>query len=126
MEQRTVRLDDVSILVLDEADRMLDMGFAPQINRILTAVPKKRQTMLFSATMQADIVKIATTHMELPVRVEVAQQGTGRRARQPGTFMFLSTQRRSYWRSCSKNTRAPFGVLAHQTRRKKKIAQSVQ
>ena len=76
MEQRTVKLDDVSILVLDEADRMLDMGFAPQINRILTAVPKKRQTMLFSATMPQDIVKIAASHMEIPVRVEVAPQGT--------------------------------------------------
>ncbi len=76
MEQRTVKLDSVSILVLDEADRMLDMGFAPQINRILEAVPKKRQTMLFSATMPADIVTIAAKHMAMPVRVEVAQQGT--------------------------------------------------
>ncbi|MBI1908118.1 DEAD/DEAH box helicase [Candidatus Uhrbacteria bacterium] len=76
MEQKTVKLDDVRILVLDEADRMLDMGFAPQINRILVAVPKKRQTMLFSATMPNDIVDIAKKHMQLPVRVEVAPAGT--------------------------------------------------
>jgi ATP-dependent RNA helicase RhlE len=76
MEQRTVSLSDVRVLVLDEADRMLDMGFAPQINRILNAVPKDRQTMLFSATMPTDIVKIATGHMKLPVRVEIARAGT--------------------------------------------------
>jgi len=76
LEQKTIRLDDVKILVLDEADRMLDMGFAPQIARILTTVPKERQTMLFSATMPLEIIRIANTAMRTPVRVEVAPQGT--------------------------------------------------
>ena len=76
LEQRTVNLSDVKILVLDEADRMLDMGFAPQINKILTVVPRDRQTMLFSATMPQEIVGIATKHMKLPVRVEIARAGT--------------------------------------------------
>ncbi len=76
MERRTVRLDDVRILVLDEADRMLDMGFMPQIIEILRALPKDRQTMLFSATMPSDIVKIASGYMKLPVRTEIAPQGT--------------------------------------------------
>jgi len=78
VEQRAIRLEKTSVLILDEADRMLDMGFAPQINRILGMLPKPadRQTMLFSATMPDDIVRIATHHMRMPVRVEVAPAGT--------------------------------------------------
>jgi ATP-dependent RNA helicase RhlE len=76
LKQRQVRLDTVNTLVLDEADRMLDMGFAPQIEQILRAVPKDRQTMLFSATMPTTIVSIASSHMKLPVRTEIAPEGT--------------------------------------------------
>ncbi|HCU25783.1 MAG TPA: hypothetical protein DF383_12265, partial [Deltaproteobacteria bacterium] len=57
-------------------DRMLDMGFAPQLNKIMKAIPKERQTLLFSATMPNAIVKLATTYMALPVRLEVAPAGT--------------------------------------------------
>lgn len=76
IKQKTLQLNQVSILVLDEADCMFDMGFAPQIKQILVSVPKERQTMLFSATMPDSIIKIATTYMKLPVRVEIARQGT--------------------------------------------------
>ncbi len=76
LEQKSVDLSTVKVLVLDEADRMLDMGFAPQLKRILSEVPKERQTMLFSATMPDAIVKIASGYMKLPVRVEVARAGT--------------------------------------------------
>jgi ATP-dependent RNA helicase RhlE len=76
LEQRTLDLTQVNILVLDEADRMLDMGFEPQIKRILAKLQGPRQTMLFSATMPDAIVNIATKYMSLPLRIEVAPAGT--------------------------------------------------
>jgi ATP-dependent RNA helicase RhlE len=76
LQQGTVTLKEVDILVLDEADRMLDMGFKPQIDRILSLVPRERQTLLFSATMPQNIVKLATREMHLPLRIEVAPAGT--------------------------------------------------
>ncbi len=76
LEQKTVRLDGTSIVVLDEADRMLDMGFAPQIQKIFHALPKERQTMFFSATMPSAIMRMATTQMKLPVSIEIAPAGT--------------------------------------------------
>lgn len=76
LEQRVLSLADVQILVLDEADRMLDMGFAPQINKVLRVIRKERQTMLFSATMPTEILDLAYQHMKLPINIEIAPSGT--------------------------------------------------
>ncbi len=76
IDQRILSLTHVTMLVLDEADRMLDMGFAPQLKRIMQHVPAKRQTLLFSATMPPAIMQIARGYMQLPVQIEVAPQGT--------------------------------------------------
>ena len=76
MTHWNVVLDDAVMLVLDEADRMLDMGFTPQVEKILRFMPKERQTMLFSATIPKEIMQIAARHMKLPVNVEIAPSGT--------------------------------------------------
>lgn len=76
LQQKKLSLSNVGILVLDEADRMLDMGFEPQIKRILKHLPKERQTMLFSATMPERISQLAREYMTSPLRVEVAPAGT--------------------------------------------------
>ena len=73
MEQRTVDLSAVEILVLDEADRMLDMGFLPPLKRILVTVPKKRQTLLFSATFSKEVVQLSTAFTHDPGRVDVSE-----------------------------------------------------
>ena len=76
MEQKTVSLATINFLVLDEADRMLDMGFLPSIKKILATIPVERQTLLFSATLSEEIMTIAAKAMKLPLQIEIAPQGT--------------------------------------------------
>jgi ATP-dependent RNA helicase RhlE len=76
LQQKNYSLRNVKIIILDEADRMLDIGFAPQLKRILSVAPTERQTMLFSATMPGAIAEIAAGHMKMPLRIEVAPSGT--------------------------------------------------
>jgi ATP-dependent RNA helicase RhlE len=76
MERRTVDLSGIEILVLDEADRMLDMGFLPAIRRVLGALPKSRQTLLFSATFADEIKKIAAQFMRDPTEIQVAARNS--------------------------------------------------
>ena len=71
VERQNVVFDDLEVLVLDEADRMLDMGFAPQINRIVSELPKYRQTLLFSATMPPEVEALARKYLRKPVVVQV-------------------------------------------------------
>jgi ATP-dependent RNA helicase RhlE len=72
MGQKLINLSTVEIFVLDEADRMLDMGFIVDIRRIIEKLPSKRQTLMFSATMPSEIVRLSATLLREPVRVQVA------------------------------------------------------
>jgi len=76
MNQRHADLRDLSILVLDEADRMLDMGFIHDVKRIVATLPKERQTLFFSATMPAEVEKLANGILKEPVRIEVTPPAT--------------------------------------------------
>jgi len=70
VDRRLLRLDAVSILVLDEADRMLDMGFKPQVDKIVRLLPEKRQTMFFSATLDGAVGELARAYTHMPARIE--------------------------------------------------------
>jgi len=74
MQRRTVDLSTIEILILDEADRMLDMGFLPALRRVAAALPRRRQTLLFSATLSDAIVRLSSEFTQDPVRVDVSAQ----------------------------------------------------
>ncbi|MGH2751816.1 MAG: DEAD/DEAH box helicase [Actinomycetota bacterium] len=73
-ERKLIRLDSIEVLVLDEADRMLDMGFQPQVDRIVRRLPKKRQTMFFSATLDGSVGYMARAYTDNPVKHEIVDK----------------------------------------------------
>ncbi|KQQ33882.1 DEAD/DEAH box helicase [Duganella sp. Leaf126] len=73
IEQKNISLSQVQMLVMDEADRMLDMGFLPDLQRIINLLPKQRQNLMFSATFSAEIKKLANTFLSNPITIEVAR-----------------------------------------------------
>ena len=74
LDRQNVVFDDLEVLVLDEADRMLDMGFAPQINKVVAQIPKYRQTLLFSATMPPEVEALARKYLRKPLVVQVGRR----------------------------------------------------
>ena len=93
VNQNALKLDKVETLVLDEADRMLDMGFIRDIKRIIALLPKKRQNLLFSATFSEDIRKLTTGLLVNPVKIEVAPRNTAADTVEQLAFLCNKTQK---------------------------------
>ncbi|MDR0770985.1 MAG: DEAD/DEAH box helicase [Burkholderiales bacterium] len=94
LEQKNVSLSQVTYFVLDEADRMLDMGFIPDIRRIMKQLPKERQSLLFSATFSADIKKLAEDMLKAPKLIEVARRNAAAETVKQSAYHCPSDQKR--------------------------------
>ena len=92
-ERGKLILNDVKVMVVDEADRMLDMGFIPDIERIFRLTPFTRQTLFFSATMASEIERITNTFLSNPERIEVARQATASETIEQGVVMFKGSRK---------------------------------
>jgi len=92
-ERGKLLLTGVQIMVVDEADRMLDMGFIPDIERIFQLTPFTRQTLFFSATMAPEIERVTSTFMQAPVKIEVARQATASETIEQGLVSFTPSRK---------------------------------
>ena len=125
IEHRTVHLGKVGFLVLDEADRMLDMGFAPQVNRILERLPQRRQTMIFSATIPADIVKLAAKHMKIPIHVEITPSGKTPQEVTQELFIVREEKKKELLRALLKKYRGSVLLFIRTKHKTRKVARDL-
>ena len=126
IERRLIALDGVRVLVLDEADRMLDMGFKPQVDRILRSVPTNRQTMLFSATFDGAVAELARAYTVNPSRftAEAPTESRARRDRARVRARHGRGQARPARRAAARRARPRTRLRPHQARRRQARAQA--
>jgi len=94
MERGTIRMNHIEVLVMDEADHMLDLGFLPQIRHILRALPTERQTMMFSATFPREIEQLARQYLKDPQRIDAAPPGTPKEGIEHAIYILEPPQKR--------------------------------
>ena len=126
LQQRTVDLSAVEILVLDEADRMLDMGFKPQLTRILSRVKRPRQTLLFSATMAGEVADFAQKNLASPVRVEVSRSGATAERAEQGVYAVAQLDKPALLLALLEDGADTVLVFTRTKRRADKLAKSVE
>ena len=126
MERGTANLSTIDALVLDEADRMLDMGFKPQLTKILHRLPKKRQTMLFSATMAGEVADFAKQSLHDPVRVEVTRSGTTATRAEQRVFHVSQAEKAALLVTLLKEDKDTTLVFTRTKRRADQVARSVE
>ncbi len=126
LDSGTARLDDIEILILDEADRMLDMGFAPQLRRVMARLPAKRQSLLFSATMAGEVAEFAKKHLRSPVRVEVARSGTVSARAEQLAYRLGQNEKNALLESILRGSEDSTLVFVRTRRRADKVARSLE
>ena len=114
--QRVISFQDISIFILDEADRMLDMGFIIDVRRIVTKLPTQRQTLFFSATMPPEIQKLANTILQNPVKVEVTPHSTTVEKIEQSVFFVEKNDKQALLRHVLRNTEAETALVFTRTK----------